>query len=96
MYEENEKKRIGGMDYCMKLVDSCNALAFSRILDKVTSGVGLEVEHALPSGKPVFELISNGVRRVSEPPAYVSIDETLQLYDEWEYENFDEWEAEIQ
>ena len=96
LYEENEEKRVGRMDYCLKLVDSCNALAFSRILDKVTSGVGLEVEHALASGKPVYELIGDGVRRVSEPPAYVSIDETLQLYDEWEHENFDEWEAEIQ
>jgi len=96
LYDENEEKRFGGVEYCIKLVDSCDALAFSRILGKVTSGVGLEVEHALASRKSVYEIIGNGVRPVSEPPAYVSIQETLQLYDEWEDENFDEWEAEIQ
>ncbi len=96
LYKKNEEKRLGGMEYCMKLVDSCDALAFSRILGKVTSGVGLEVEHALASGKAVYELIGNGVRQVSEPLAYVSREETLQLYDEWENENLDEWEPEIQ
>jgi hypothetical protein len=55
----------------------------------------LEVEHALASGKPVYELVRNGVTRISEPPVYVSIDETFQLYDEWEYEHFDELEVVI-
>ncbi len=71
----------------MKLVESCGALAFSRIQGKVTSGVGQEVEHALALGKPVYELIGNGVRQVFEPPSYVSREETRKLYVEWQMEN---------
>jgi len=87
LYEENEEKQLGGMDYCMKLVESCDALAFSRILGKVTSGVGQEVEHALALGRPVYEIIGLGVRQVFEPPRYVSREETRKLYDEWENQN---------
>ena len=85
--EENEEKLIGGMDYCKKLVESCDALAFSRIQGKVTAGVGVEVEHALALGKPVYEIILHGVRQVFERPSYVSREETRKLYVEWMMEN---------
>jgi len=85
--EENEEKLLGGMDYCKKLVESCDALAFSRIQGKVTAGVGVEVEHALALLKPVYELTSDGVRQVFEPPTYVSREETRKLYVEWMIEN---------
>jgi hypothetical protein len=48
--KENEEKLLGGMDYCKKLVESCDALAFSRILGRVNAGVGVEVGHALALG----------------------------------------------
>jgi hypothetical protein len=86
-YEENEEKQLGGMDYCMKLVESCDALAFSRIQGKVTSGVGKEVEHALALGKSVYELVGEAVRQVFEAPSYVSREESWELYDQWENEN---------
>ncbi len=63
-YEDNEEKLLGGMNYCLKLVETCDALAYSRIRDKVTAGVGKEAKHALALGKPVYELVSNGVRQV--------------------------------
>jgi len=75
------------MDYCMNLVESCDALVFSRILGMVTSGVGQEVGHALALGKPVYEIIGHGVRQVFEPPSYISREETRRLYDEWENQN---------
>ena len=87
LYEENEEKLIGRMDYCKKLVESCDALAYSRIQGKVTAGVGAEVEHALALGKQVYELVGNGVRQVFEPPSYVSREETRKLYVEWMMEN---------
>jgi hypothetical protein len=85
--EENEEKLLGGMEYCKKLVESCDALAFSRIQGKVTAGVGVEVKHALALGKPVYELTDSGVRQVFEPPTYVSREETRKLYVEWMIEN---------
>ncbi len=86
-YEENEEKLLLGMDYCMKLVESCDAIAFSRIRGKVTAGVGKEVEHALALGKPAYELVDDAVRQVLEPPSYVSREESRKLYDQWESEN---------
>jgi hypothetical protein len=85
--EENEEKLLGGMDYCKKLVESCDALAFSRIQGKVTAGVGVEVAHALALGKPVYELTGSGAKQVFETPTYVSIEETRKLYVEWMIDN---------
>jgi len=85
--EDNEEKLFGGMDYCLKLVKSCDALAFSRINGEVTSGVGKEVEYALSLGTPVYELAGDSMSQVLAPPKYLSIEETVTLYDEWENEN---------
>ncbi len=86
-YEDNEEKLLGGMNYCLKLVESCDALAFSRIRGKVTAGVGKEAKHALALKKPVYELVGDAVRQVFKPPRYVSREESRKLYAEWKNEN---------
>ncbi|HUI01591.1 MAG TPA: hypothetical protein VLX56_08180 [Nitrososphaerales archaeon] len=43
-------------EFYLALVDSCDCLVFSRHYGNVTEGVKPEVERALASGKPVYEL----------------------------------------
>ncbi len=86
-YQDNEEKDARGMEYCLELVEKCNSLVFSRILGKVTSGVGKEVEHALLLGKPVFELVGDTTSRILKPPSYLSREESRELYAEWRKRN---------
>ncbi|HKM78952.1 MAG TPA: hypothetical protein VJZ03_07725, partial [Candidatus Bathyarchaeia archaeon] len=55
-YEGNIEKKIKGMKYCFELIKKCDALVFSRLLKKVTAGVGLEVRYALANHIRVYEL----------------------------------------
>ena len=82
-YEGNPEKSRNGMKYCFGLIKDCNALVFSKLLSKVTAGVGLEVTFALSKGIPVFELGSNGFRLVKKPVPYLSRDETITHYEFW-------------
>jgi nucleoside 2-deoxyribosyltransferase len=84
-YEDNLEKEVRGMEYCLELVESCDALVFSRILGKVTAGVGKEVEHAFSLGKPVYELVGDRARMIYKSPKYVSKEETKDLYAEWKH-----------
>ncbi len=79
-YEDNPEKALKGMDYCLELVESCDALVFSRLMGMVTAGVGKEVEHALSLGKPVYELIGDTAMLIHESPNYLSRGETRDLY----------------
>ncbi|MDE1818711.1 MAG: hypothetical protein KGI19_08930 [Thaumarchaeota archaeon] len=82
-YASNIEKRNGGMEYCKKLVSNCDALVFTRLLGKVTAGVGIEVHHALSQNKPVFELKNGKVKSVKKPLKYISRENTIHLYGKW-------------
>jgi hypothetical protein len=41
--------------FYLKVIDKCDVVVFSRCLGKITTGVGKEVNHALKTGKKVFE-----------------------------------------
>ncbi len=86
-YDDNAEKDVRGMEYCFELVEKCDQLIFSRCLGKVTCGVGVEIERALKSGKPVFELVGDTVKPTQEVPRYLSREETLALYAEWRKRN---------
>jgi nucleoside 2-deoxyribosyltransferase len=87
-YEENkEKAESKEMEYCKYLVSTCDALIFSRLFGQVTSGVGIEIEHALSLGKPVFELANGKTRQVRKPAAYITREETNILSARWRREN---------
>ena len=79
-YANNPDKRNEGMEYCKKLVLSCDKLVFTRLLGKITSGVGLEINHALESGKVVYELKKNKMKQIKKPVKYISREDTISLY----------------
>jgi len=82
-YANNPQKRKEGMEYCKKLVTNCDALVFTRLLGKITSGVGIEIHHALSQNKPVYELENGKVKIIKTPPKYISREETIALYLDW-------------
>ncbi|MCH7562033.1 MAG: hypothetical protein IIC67_11860 [Thaumarchaeota archaeon] len=79
-YASNPDKRNGGMEYCMKLVSECDKLVFTRLLEKITAGVGLEINYALDSGKLVYELKKDKIKQVKKPVKYISRNDTISLY----------------
>ncbi len=82
-YDGHPDKRRDGVKFCLRLVEGCNTVVFSRLLDKVTAGVGKEVNHALKVGKPVFELVSGRFVRQTRPVRYISRPATIDLYQKW-------------
>jgi hypothetical protein len=52
-------------------------------MDKVTAGVGLEVNYALSKGIPVYELRNAKLERTTRTVRYLSREETLRHYDFW-------------
>lgn len=84
-FQTNIQKRKEGMNYCLKLVEKCHGLVFTRFLNKITAGVGLEVNHALKNGMPVHELRKDKLRKISKPVTYLSRDDTKRLYRTWRF-----------
>jgi len=78
--QTNPEKRRRGMEYCLELVETCDSVVFTRFLSVITAGVGKEVNHALSKGKLVHELQGVRVVPVTEPVAYLSREETVELY----------------
>ena len=69
-----------GMDYFIKLVKKCNALAFMRFPDgHIGAGVGKEMLTAFEMGIPVYE-IDNGILVPTSkmPKNILSVDETRE------------------
>jgi hypothetical protein len=81
--EGNPEKDEQGMRYCFKLIDGCDALAFSRLMGKITSGVGLEIDYALSRYKSVYSIEGNGLSRVTRRVSYLTREATLKHYDFW-------------
>lgn len=77
--QENPQKAAEGMAYCLRLVDSCQILVYSRFQGKITAGVGAEVNHALQRSKPVFEIRSGKLRRQNRPVRHLTPLESWKL-----------------
>jgi len=75
------------MEYCKQLIDGCDVLIFSRLMGKITSGVGLEINHALAKKKAAYELEQNKICIVKEPVKYISRNDTIKLYSVWRNSN---------
>jgi hypothetical protein len=71
------------MQYWFRLVDGCDALVFSRLLNRVTAGVGLEVTHALARPIPVHELCHDKMIGVTKPVQFLTREETLKHFEFW-------------
>src|SRR5271169_5746118 len=72
-----------GMRYWFDLIDTCDALVFSKVLNRITSGVGLEVNHALARLIPVHELCHGKLVSVAKPVQFLTRVETLKHFDFW-------------
>jgi hypothetical protein len=79
-YEGDPEKLRDTMGFCLRLVERCDAVIFSRLRGRVTAGVGKEVNHALSLGKPVLELSNGRFKRRRTPVKYLSVRETLNLW----------------
>jgi hypothetical protein len=82
-----------GMQYWFSLVDDCDALVFSRLLNRVTAGVGLEVNHALARPIPVHELYQDQMVGVEKPVQFLTREETLKHFEFWRAVNDPKLEA---
>ena len=78
--QTNPEKMRRGMEYYLELVETCDALVFTRYEGAITSGVGLEVNHALSKGKKVHELRKQDLLEVTTPVEYLSREKTVELY----------------
>ncbi len=81
--QSHADKSNDGMRYFFNVIDYCDALVFSRLLGKITAGVGLEVNHALARCIPVYELGNGKILKVDEPVTFLSREETLNQYSLW-------------
>lgn len=82
-YSDHPEKRRDTMGFCLRLVEGCEIVVFSRILGKVTAGVGKEVNHALKIGKRVYEVTRNGLIRRYRALEYLSRARSRSLYRTW-------------
>jgi len=81
--QDHAEKNGDGMRYFFRVIDYCDALVFSRLLGRVTSGVGLEVNHALATNVTVYEFGNEKVSKISRPVEFLSREETLKQYALW-------------
>ncbi len=84
-YSGHPGKLRDGVKFCLRIVEKCQVVVFSRLLDKVTAGVGKEVNHALKIGVPVFELVSGKLVGRTRPVKYISRAATRRLYRKWRF-----------
>lgn len=82
-FQANTEKSREGMKYCFRIIDSCHALVFTRLLGKVTSGVGLEVTYAMSRSLPVYELQGGRIETITRPIHFLSREDTLKHYSFW-------------
>jgi hypothetical protein len=82
-YNNHPEKRRDSMGFCLRLVEECDILAFSRILKQITCGVGKEVNHALKKGLVVYEITRDGLVRRRRKVKYIPYEATIGLYGIW-------------
>jgi len=81
-----ERPEDDGMEFYKNILARCDSLVFSRLVGRVTAGVGIEIKHALSLGKPVYELRSAKLFRVKKPVKHLSREETRELFELLHYD----------
>lgn len=82
-YDGHPDKLKDTVGFCLGLVEKSDAVVFSRLMGKITAGVGKEVNYALRIGRPVFELIDGHLKRRKTRVKYISRAATRRLYRRW-------------
>jgi len=90
-YRDHPDKLRDQMGFCLRLVAASDSVVFSRLLGKVTAGVGKEVNHALRLGKAVFEVTAGKVVRRKRRVAFITRRATLVLYERWRRREYGRW-----
>ena len=70
-YDDDPEKWRDTVGYCLRLIERCDVIVFSRLLGKITAGVGKEINHALKPKKPVYELYDRKMLRRIRPVRYL-------------------------
>lgn len=86
-HEGNIEKTTKEMKYCYGLISTCDALVFSRLLRRITSGVGKEIKYALRNGIRVYELRGKNFKSIKKSLPYLSRKNTIRLYRRWRLMN---------
>jgi hypothetical protein len=81
-YKGNHQNRIGIMEFYKTIVSGCQMLVYTKWENEITSGVAIEVNHAIDIGIPVFELVDNKFVPQRVHVDGLSYEETAQKY-EW-------------
>lgn len=83
-YDDEPGMRADPMAFCYGLIDQAEGVVFSRVLGKITAGVGAEVNYALRTGKEVFELqeVPDGrlLERVVRPVRFINPEASRVLF----------------
>jgi hypothetical protein len=82
-YENHPEKQKETVNFCLRLIEKCDIVVFSCLLEKITAGVGKEINHALKLGLAVYELKPTGFSRRHRPVKYLSRARTIHLYGKW-------------
>jgi hypothetical protein len=82
-YDDDPEKRRDTIGFCLRLIERCDVIVFSKLLGKITAGVGKEINHALKLKKPVYELCDGKVSRRIRPVRYLTRTRTITLYGKW-------------
>jgi hypothetical protein len=81
LYGENDRKKIEEMEFYKLIVGSCQMLVYSKWKGEITSGVAIEVNHAIDIGIPVFELDGDEIIPQKDHVHGLSYKETTKMYD---------------
>ena len=82
-YDGHPEKLRDTVGFCLRLVEKCDAVVFTRLMGRVTAGVGKEVNYAIRIGRPVFELVGSRIKRRKSRIKYISRAATIRLYTRW-------------
>jgi hypothetical protein len=83
-YEGHPEKQRDKMAFCLRLVEECDVVVFSKLLGKITAGVGKEINYALRLKRPVYEICGGKLVRQVRPVNYLSVAHTISQYWRWE------------
>src|SRR5260370_32024704 len=70
-YDGHPDKQTDTVGFCLKLIDKCDVVVFSRLLSKITAGGGQEVNPPLKYSKAFFELTAHKIKPFTPPVKFV-------------------------
>jgi hypothetical protein len=83
-YKGNSQNRLEDeMEFYKMIVSGCQMLVYSEWNNEITSGVAIEVNHAIDIGIPVFELVGNKFVPQKDHVDGLSYKETTLEYEQY-------------